>query len=57
MSYRYYQIEFYIYSGQRCAHHTNLCEEKINKLCKYVRCDSPEVKEMCPEHCTIQHSG
>ena len=41
--------------GIRFAHHEQLCEaklmEKINKMCQYVICDAPEVKEMCPEKC------
>merc|ERR1712018_60973 len=24
----------------------------MNKLCAHVRCDSPEVKELCPERCS-----
>ena len=37
--------------GQRCAHHKSIYEEKVNKLCQYVNCDVPEVKELCPENC------
>ena len=41
----------FLFSGQRCAHHKSLCAAKIEKLCMYVSCDSPEVKELCPEQC------
>ena len=44
----------FIFSGDKC-------EEKNHKLCEHLtlltRCDSPKVKELCPDHCTILLSG
>ena len=40
-----------LFSGQRCAHHKHIYEEKINRLCKHVRCEMPDVKELCPKEC------